>query len=191
MEAWEGWLWILVHRTKKRQIQGVAHRVGHWNRRTERRMFWISMKHLFVGAFFVLIGTLIVNDDAAFHAASTPAELIVLQVDSRKTTDGRYEKRITFGLVTEVRPRPEYRGGFWANIAMHRPGDIVAGRYDPTSGEMHSDRMLLIRGWIARLVQLLGVVAMVQGVLILFGIPETRMPLPVRIGRDRRTMFKL
>jgi hypothetical protein len=154
-------------------------------------MFWISMKHLFVGALSMLIGTLSVNADAAFRATSTPVELIVLQVDSRTTTDGRHEKRITFGLVTEVRPRPEYRGGFWANIAMHQAGDIVAGRYDPTSGEMHSDRILLVHGWISRLLQLLGVVAMVQSVLILFGIPESRMPLPVRIGRDRATMFKL
>jgi hypothetical protein len=51
--------------------------------------------------------------------------------------------------------------------------------------------MLTVFGWIARLAQLLGVVAVVQGVLILFGVPESRMPLPVRFGRERCEIFRL
>jgi hypothetical protein len=154
-------------------------------------MLWTSLKHLAVGATMVVMGAFIVKQNATFLAASDQAQLIVLQMDTQKRTDGGYAFSITLGLVTDVRPRPEYRGGFWTGIAMHRTGDIVAGRYDPKSGEMRSDRMLLISGWISRLVQLLGVVAVVQGVLILFGVPESRMPLPVRIGRERRSMFRL
>jgi hypothetical protein len=154
-------------------------------------MLLTSLKHLIVGAMLLAVGTIVVKRDAAFVAASEPAQLIVLQTDTQKRTDGRYAFRITLGLVTDARPRPEYQGGFWAGFAMHRTGDIVPGRYDAESGRMQSDRMLLVFGLIAHLAQLLGVIALLQGVLILFGIPESRMPLPVRIGRERRPFFRL
>jgi hypothetical protein len=155
------------------------------------RMIFAAFKHLVVGAMLLVFGCFGVNRDAAFVATSVPAQLIVLQVDSERTTEGQFRHRTTLGLVTDARPRPEYAGNMWTGIAMHRAGDIVAGRYDAESGVMRSDRMLTVWGWIARLAQFLGVVAAVQGVLILFGFPESRMPLPVRIGRERRTMFKL
>lgn len=142
-----------------------------------------ALKHLFVGALMVLIGTYIINRDAAFLAVSHPAELIVLQVDKHRKTDGRFTYQTTLGLVTDARPRPEYTGGIWTGITMHRAGDIVAGRYDSESDEMRSDRMLAISGGIARLALVLGLVAMVEGVLILFGWPELLLPLPVRVGR--------
>ncbi len=146
-------------------------------------MILAAIKHLVVGAMLLVLGWFGVNRDAAFVATSVPAQLIVLQVDSERTTDGKFRHRTTLGLVTDVRPRPEYGGNMWTGIAMHRAGDIVSGRYDAESGVMRSDRMLMIWGWIARLAQFLGLVAVVQGVLILFGFPELLLPLRVRIGR--------
>jgi hypothetical protein len=152
-------------------------------RDTAKVILFSALKHLFVGALMVVIGCFGVNRDAAFVATSVPAQLIVLQVDTGRNTEGKFKHRMTLGLVTDARPRPEYTGGIWTGIAMHRAGDVVAGRYDAESGEMRSDRMLMIWGWIARLAQFLGVVAVVQGVLILFGWPELLLPLRVRVGR--------
>jgi hypothetical protein len=146
-------------------------------------MILAAFKHLVVGAMLLVLGCFGVSRDAAFLATSVPAQLIILQVDSERTTEGRFRHRTTLGLVTDTRPRPEYGGNIWTGLAMHRAGDIVAGRYDAESGVMRSDRMLMIWGWIARLAQFLGVVAMVQGVLILFGWPELLLPLRVRVGR--------
>ncbi len=148
-------------------------------------MFWGSLKHLFVGALLVLIGTVIVNTNGAFLAQSRPAQLIVLQVDTDRNTDGMFTHRPTLGLVTERRPRPEYSGAMWTGLALHQAGDVIAGRYDPDSGKMQSDRMLQISGWMARLAQVLGVIAGLQGILILCGVPEFLLPLRVRIGRQR------
>lgn len=146
-------------------------------------MIWAAFKHLVVGAMLFVLGWFGVNRDAAFVATSVPAQLIVLQVDTERSTEGKFKHRTTLGLVTDARPRPEYSGNMWTGIAMHRAGDIVAGRYDAESGVMRSDRMLMIWGWIARLAQFLGVVAVVQGVLILFGFPELLLPLRVRVGK--------
>ncbi|MGL5011455.1 MAG: hypothetical protein ACRC6I_16365, partial [Paracoccaceae bacterium] len=75
-----------------------------------------------------------------------------------------------------------YAGNVWMRPAPHERGDTVSGRYDSTSGEMRSDGMgkksLLIGGIVA----IIGLVVFVQGILILFGIPEFLMPLRVRTG---------
>jgi hypothetical protein len=145
-------------------------------------MILAAIKHLVVGAMLLVLGCFGVNRDAAFVATSVPVQLIVLQVDTQRTTEGKFRHRTTLGLVTDTRPRPEYAGNMWTDIAMHRAGDIVADRYDAESGKMRSDRMLMIWGWVTWLAQFLGVVAVVQGVLILFGFPELSLPLWVGWG---------
>jgi hypothetical protein len=149
-------------------------------------MLMTSLKHVLVGMLLFVVGLVIVNGNSQFVAASEPVELIVLQFESEIDAEGRVLRRPIFGLVTEARPRPWYRGGVWTNIPVHKLGEVVPGRYDAKSGKMQSDRMLMLMGWIARLAQLLGVIAIVQGFLIRMGVPESRLLLPVRIGRSDR-----
>ncbi|WP_411889355.1 hypothetical protein [Yoonia sp. SDW83-1] len=109
--------------------------------------------------------------------------LIVLQVDERRDTDGKRSYRPVFGLQTTDRPRPEYTGSTWFSPKPHQPGDIVSGRYDPKSGEMRSDQMMGRSRWMWRVLQVVGALAVLQGILMLFGVPELLLPLRVRGGR--------
>ncbi len=91
--------------------------------------------------------------------------------------------RPVFGLETDARPRPEYSGNTWMRFAPHQAGEIVSGRYDPDSGEMRSNRMMRRTSWSGRIAQLLGILSALQGLLMLFGVPEVLLPLRVRFGR--------
>lgn len=146
-------------------------------------MWWNAFKYLLVGAIFWVVGAFVLGGSQGFLARSEPAQLIVLQVDSHLDHDGFRTYRPVFGLDTTVRPRPEYAGNTWMRPAPHRAGDIVPGRYDRESGEMRSDRMMQTTVWIARIVKILGILAVVQAMLLLFGMPEVLLPLRVRIGR--------
>ncbi len=91
--------------------------------------------------------------------------------------------RPVFGLETDARPRPEYSGNTWMRFAPHQASEIVSGRYDPDSGEMRSNRMMRRTSWSGRIAQLLGILSALQGLLMLFGVPEVLLPLRVRFGR--------
>ncbi len=145
-------------------------------------MWWTVFKYLLVGAIFWIVGVFVLGGSQGFVARSEPAQLMVLQVDSRWDDEGYRIYRPVFGLHTAARPRPEYAGNTWMRPAPHRAGDIVPGRYDRQSGEMRSDRMMQTTIWIAWIVKILGILAVLQAMLMLFGVPEVLLPLRVRIG---------
>jgi hypothetical protein len=153
-------------------------------------MWWTSFKYVLFGILFVVIGIFIMADSLAFHARSEPAQLLVLQIDQKletihRTTASSARRNIyrpVFGLVTDARPRPTYAGNVWMRPAPHTRGDIVAGRYDASTGEMRSDQMsdksMLIGGMGA----FIGLLAAFQGLLIFLGIPEFLLPFRLRAG---------
>ncbi|MGL4321442.1 MAG: hypothetical protein ACRCS3_11320, partial [Paracoccaceae bacterium] len=117
--------------------------------------------------------------------------LLVLKIEQRRDTTNtstyqehrtRYVYRPTFGLVTDARPRPTYTGNVWMRPAPHNAGDTVSGRYDRVSGEMRSDAMGRQSLFIGGGATIIGLIVFVQGILMLFGIPELFMPLRLRSG---------
>ena len=130
-----------------------------------------------------MVGALFLGSDHGFKKRSEPADLIVLQLDTRRNSKGYTIYRPVFGLDTTARPRPEYSGNIWVRPAPHQAGEIVSGRYDSDSGEMRSNQMMGRTTWIARIAQILGILAAMQGILMLFGVPELLLPLRVRFGR--------
>ncbi|MFG5381596.1 DUF3592 domain-containing protein [Yoonia sp. R2-816] len=150
-------------------------------------MRWTAFKYIFVGALFLLVGWLLTASSSRFLENSQPATLIVLQVDERRDTDGKRSYRPVFGLQTTDRPRPEYAGSTWFSPKPHQPGDIVSGRYDPQSGEMRSDQMMGRSRWMWRVLQVVGALAVLQGILMFlvfqscfyrFGCGAVVRPLP-------------
>lgn len=146
-------------------------------------MWWNAFKYILVGGLFWLVGALFLGGDHAFRTRSAPADLIVLQLDTRLNSKGYTVYRPVFGLDTASRPRPEYSGNTWMRPAPHHAGDIIPGRYDSDSGEMRSNQMMGRSTWGARIAQILGILAALQGILMLFGVPELLLPLRVRLGR--------
>ena len=140
-----------------------------------------ALKHLLVGLLFLVIGIFMTTSNNRFIAASEPAELPVYKVESRKDSDGTIMFRPMFALVTDKRPQPTYTGGLAASFMIHRAGDVVSGRYDAATGMIQSDRLTEIILWLARLMQVFGVIAVVQSVTIRLGMPEFMLPLPVRV----------
>jgi hypothetical protein len=160
------------------QLIGVARFV--LCRRTARFMLWPSLKRMFFGLLMLVIGMFMATHNNAFIATSTPAKLIVMQIDSRRNRDNTVIYTPVFGLVTDKRPRPTYKGGLSASFSFHRTGDIVPGRYDAATGMMKSDVITEFTRWFARFLQLMGVIAFVQGVLIRLGRAEMPLPFPLR-----------
>ncbi len=146
-------------------------------------MWWRAFKYILIGAIFTLITTLMLLASSGFIERSEPVQLIVLQMERKTDDEGAILYRPVFALDTNERPRPEYRGNSWISFLVHKAGDVVPGRYDAKTGQMNSDRMLTITRWVWRIVQVIGILTMVEGVLMLFGIPEHRMP--IRLGRRR------
>ena len=142
-----------------------------------------ALLNLFVGAFIYIIGSVFAVPAKNFLAASEPVALIVLQVDEKRDRDGDQMYRPVFGLVTDARPRPEYSGSIWVRPKPHQPGDIVEGGYIPQTGEMRSNKMAKRTFWIGRIVQAIGLLLLVQGVLMFFGFPEI---IPVRVRSRQR-----
>lgn len=144
-------------------------------------MWWRALKYILVESIFLAVGTVFLADASHFKARSEPTSLIVLHVDSQRNADHRWQYRPTFGLNISGPQRTEYTGNRWTGSRLHEAGDIVPGRYDPVSGEMRSDKMQGWSQWFFRVAQLLGAVVILQGVLILFGVPEFLLPLRVRM----------
>ncbi len=143
---------------------------------------WTAFKYLLVGAILWFVAEATANMGQEFVARSEPAPLIVLGLDTMRDHDGYTVYRPVFGLDTPARPRPQYAPEYWSRIPVQRTGDKVAGRFDPGSGEMRSTAMIGKTGWIGTIARLLGLLSVLQGIVILFGIPEILMPLRVRIG---------
>lgn len=103
---------------------------------------WLrALFYILIATIFYSVGALFAGPAKTFIANSEPATLIVLQVDEKRKTDGGRSYRPVFGLETDARPRPEYAGSNWTSPKPHNAGDIVAGRYNPETGEMRSDKM--------------------------------------------------
>lgn len=155
-------------------------------------MWWKAFKYVLVGTLFWAIGALFLGGDLRFYAQSEPAQLIVVRLDSKQDHSTRYNQsgplsrhsktlyRPVFTLDTPTPPHPEYAGNTWMSPAPHQAGDKVAGRYDPASGKMQSDRMMTKTLWLSAFAQFIGLLAIVQGILMFFGVPEFVMPLRVR-----------
>ncbi|EBA10794.1 hypothetical protein [Roseobacter sp. CCS2] len=142
-----------------------------------------ALLSLFAGAFCYVIGSIFAVPAKTFLDTSEPATLIVLQVDEKYNNDGDRMYRPVFGLVTEMRPRPEYTGSIWTRPKPHQSGDIVEGRYNAETGEMRSTHMVNRTFRAGRIAQAIGFVLFAQGVLMLFGFPEI---IPVRFRGRRR-----
>lgn len=149
-------------------------------------MLWTSLKRMLFGLLLLAVGLFMATQNTAFIATSTPAKLIVMQIDSRRNTDNRVIYTPVFGLVTEIRPRPTYKGGLSASFSFHRTGDVVPGRYDAETGRMQSDVITEFTRWFARLLQVLGVIAFVQGIRMRFGAPEMPLPFLLRVRMGSR-----
>ena len=147
---------------------------------------WNVLKYVSIGCFIWFAGLLFFGGSADFISRSDPAQLIVLEVQSKQDTGGYTSYRPVFALEPSKAPRQGNAGNIWSRVKPHEPGDIVPGRYDPESGEMRSDKMLGKTVWIGRIARIFGVLVGLQAVLIVMGFPEDRLPLRVRIRRRPR-----
>lgn len=148
---------------------------------------WNVLKYVAVGSLIWIIGALFFGDSMAFRSRSGPVQLVVVDVTSKSNPEGGYSYCTVFALAEPAAPRQEYAGNTCSRVRPHEPGDIVPGRYDPDSGEMRSDQMLGSAHWFGWLARVLGVFLGLEGVLILLGLPEHRLPLRIRVrSRPRR-----
>ena len=151
---------------------------------------WNVLKYVSIGCFIWFAGALFQGDRAEFRSRSTPAQLVVVDVESKQDTDGYRSYRPIFALEGEKSPRQEYAGNTWTKVKPHEPGEIVSGRYDSENGEMRSDKMLGKTFWVARIAQIFGILVGLQAILIVMGFPEDRLPLRVRIRFLRQRPYR-
>jgi len=145
-----------------------------------------SLKYLVIGAFVWIIGSVFVGSSQGFLERSEPTRLIVLEMESKRDSEGDTTYRPVLAREAEEPPRTRYVGNHWSSPAPHAAGDVVPGRYDPETGEMRTDKMTgrsMLAGRIARWV---GLAVALQGILVLGGVPERFMPLKFRTGHRRR-----
>jgi hypothetical protein len=165
----------------------------HWPKR--KNLVELALHVLkYIGAGFLIwfIGSIFFGDSLNFVSRSEPAQLIVLELQTRRNTDGFTMFRPVLALEAAQPPREQYAGNHWTLLAPHAVGDVVSGRYDPKSGEMRSDYMLGKYTWVGRIARIIGILIGLQGVALIFGVPEHRLPLRVRLGarrRPRRTLW--
>jgi hypothetical protein len=112
--------------------------------------------------------------------------LRVVELQSKRDTDGRTKYRPVFTLEAPSVNIDEYAGNIWTSPPPHAVGDIVPGRFDAKTGQMRSDKMLKRSSWIGRIARYLGLFIGLQGIALLFGFPERWLPLPVRFGRKSK-----
>ena len=144
------------------------------------------VKYQSTGLLIWFIGALFFGDSMHFTSHSEPARLRVLDIQTRRGSDGYKMYRPVFALEAAKPPRQGYAGKIWSRQARHQAGEIVSGRYDPESGEMRSDKMVKITTRLGRIAQVLGILVGVQALAILFGFPEQLLPLRIRIGVGQR-----
>lgn len=143
------------------------------------------IKYLSVGFLIWIVGMLFCGNTLRFIDNSAPAQLYVADIQSRSEIGELPKFRPVFKLASARSSRQAYEGDTWLRPAPHKIGDIVAGRYDAKTGEMRSDRMLRITKWVGWAARILGIVMALQALAILFGVPEYRLPLRVRLGSGR------
>lgn len=152
---------------------------------------WTVLKYVSIGCFIWFMGALFFGDGIDFKNRSEPAQLVVLEVQSRRDGFGLVSYRPVLSLEAAHPPGVAYTGTIWTKIKPHEPGDIVPGRFDPGSGEMRSEKMLDRTIWLGRIARALGVLVGLQAVLIVLGVPEDRLLLRVRVGSRRRRVLRI
>ena len=146
-----------------------------------------ALKYLFAAFFIWAIGTLFFGSSNNFMARSEPAELRVVEMESQRDTDGDLRYRPIFELVDAAAGVAPYAGNIWTWPAPHEVGEIVPGRFDAETGQMRSDKMLQRGAWLGRIARYLAVFIALEGVAMIFGVPEDRLLLRVRVGHRRRS----
>ncbi|MEP5760781.1 MAG: hypothetical protein ABJ327_16020 [Litoreibacter sp.] len=149
-----------------------------------------ALKYFLTGFFLWGIGTLFLGGSGAFEAQSEMAELRVVELQSRRHRDGYTLYRPVFSLAKASTEVGTYVGNIWSRQLLHEAGDVVPGRFDPKSGEMRSEKMLKRNSWIGPIARYLGIFIAVQGVALLVGVQENRLPLPVRVGHSKRAWWR-
>lgn len=142
-----------------------------------------ALKYFLTGIIIWFIGSVFFGSSLNFIARSEPAQLYVSDVQSRKDTDGLRTYRPVFTVMTSPH---DFAGNRWSRTPPHQIGETVAGRYDPATGEMRSDKMLRKSKWLGWIARIFGALLGLQGIALLLGVPEHRLPIPVRIGHPRR-----
>jgi hypothetical protein len=149
-----------------------------------------ALKYLLVGVFVWFIGLIFFGNSMNFIGRSEPAQLYVSDLESRKDLDGVFSFRPVFKLASAKSAQKGYAGNQWDKIPPHQVGETVGGRIDPETGEMRSDKMLWKSKWLGWFARAFGALMGVQGLALLLGVPEYRLPLPIGIGhRPKRRLF--
>lgn len=144
------------------------------------------VKYIAVGWLIWLVGTLFFGSSIHFEGRSEPAQLRVVDIETRRDVDGQRQYRPVFALAGGRSTTQNHAGDEWYDIAPHQAGDLVSGRYDPQTGEMRSDQMQRTSLWLGRLAQIFGLLVGGQAIVIIFGLPERLLPFRIRIGGKRR-----
>ena len=147
------------------------------------------IKYNLAGMVIALIGALFYGDALNFAVHSVPARLTVAAVEQRSGPDqaqhgARHNLvyRPVFALETSGSRGATYKSNIWTSPPLHRAGDVVPGRYDATSGEMRSDKMMGQSYWLGGFAIVLGLLTALQSIALLCGIPEGVLPIRVRLG---------
>ncbi len=150
------------------------------------------IKYLAVGLFIWFIGAIFLGSSSGFIARSEPAQLVVVGLDTKRNSDGHTMYRPVLALEAAKSSRNAYAGNHWTRPAPHTVGDVVEGRYDSESGEMRTDKMIHKFGWAGWIAKIAGILIGLQAFALILGVPESRLPLPVRVrSRRKRSRFVL
>ena len=144
------------------------------------------VKYIAVGLFIWLLGAVFFGSSLHFESRSEPAQLRVLTIESRRDREGLPQYRPVFVLAGAPSAAQGYAGDTWYKTPPHKVGEVVAGRYDATTGEMRSKQMLRTSVWLGRLAQIFGILVGCQSIAIIFGFPEQLLPLRIRLRGHRR-----
>ncbi len=92
------------------------------------------------GTIFFLFGSYMVWSAASFNSRATEAELLVVEVESKRSDNGQVY-RPWFEATTTDGKKLRYSGNTWVSPKPHNQGDVVAGLVDWPTGEMRSISM--------------------------------------------------
>lgn len=150
---------------------------------------WFTFVYALSGAAGIFLGYHLMGDGPGFFLRSDPAQLLVVDVQKIRQEGDEPLYRPTFALADAPPPRVEYVGQVWLKGSPPRQGEILPGRYDPTTGEMRSRVRIGMTLWLGLLLQLLGAALLIEAVMIAHGFPVRELPL--RLSGRRRGPMRL
>ncbi len=148
-----------------------------------------ALKYILFGLIFGLLGFVVFGDGQRFMARSEAVDLRVMDVESHRDHDRRTRYRAVFALADDTSGVEPFAGNVWSATAPHEVGQIVPGRIDRQTGEMRSDTVIGQYSWAFWIAQLVALACVLQGVVMLMGVPEERLPLRLRSGRRRERFY--